>query len=70
MDNLTDEEFQILLRRGDLTLTEEEKGWVKPLFQVYLRHLKVLHSFDLEGHEVSTGFFPPTVASSESDVGR
>jgi hypothetical protein len=69
MDDMKDEEFEILLRRAGLSLTDEEKGWVRPLFEVYLRHLKVLHFFDLEGHEVLTGFFPSTVAPPEVDAG-
>ena len=70
MDDPANEEFEILLRRAGLSLNDEENGWVKPLFEVYLPHLKVLHSCDLEGHEVATGFFRPTVAPPESDVGR
>ena len=69
MVDVKDEEFEILLRRAGLSLTDEEKGWVQPLFEVYLRHLKVLHSFGLEGHEVSTGFFSSTVAPPEVDAG-
>ena len=58
METVSNAELRLLLKRIDLTLTEEEMKWVAPVFQGYLEQLKALHSLDLEGEEVGGGFMP------------
>ena len=58
MAKLSDADFDVLLQRGGLELTPEEKGWVKPVWEGFIDPLAALHQWALEGEESGRGFLP------------
>ena len=56
MNNLSEENFNLLLERARLQLTPEEKHGLKAVWQAFLQPLNDLHNWDLQGEEVSGGF--------------
>ncbi len=58
MAKLSDADFDVLLQRGGLELTPEEKGWVKPVWEGFIDPLAALHQSALEGEESGRGFLP------------
>ena len=58
MAQLSDADFDVLLHRGGLQLTPEEKGWVKPVWEGFIEPLAALHEYAVEGEESGRGFLP------------
>ncbi len=58
MNNLSEENFDLLLERARLQLTPEEKHGLKAVWQAFVQPLNELHNWDLQGEEVSGGFLP------------
>ena len=57
-ESITLEEFQRLTQQAGLQLPTEELGSLKPLWELYLQHLRVLHSIDLKAEEIGLTFHP------------
>ena len=52
------EEFQRLTQQAGLELPTEDLEGLKPLWELYLQHLSVLHSIDLKAEEIGLTFHP------------
>lgn len=63
MPEFNDSELETLLKRANLNLTEEERGWVSAALKGYMPLVEALHSLDLDGEEVGTAFLPQSEES-------
>lgn len=61
MENMPEEGLRLLLERAGLELSQVEIERLRPLYEEYLRRLKVLHSVDLQDEEVAGVFIPSLV---------
>jgi hypothetical protein len=52
------EEFRLMAERAGLGLSQDELKDLKPLYELYLPHIQLLHSVDLGAEEISTAFHP------------
>jgi hypothetical protein len=52
------EEFRFLAERAGLGLSDEELEELKPLYELYLPHIQLLHTADLKAEEISLEFHP------------
>ena len=52
------EEFRLMAERSGLGMTEEELEQLKPLYDLNLEHLHLLHSADLRPEEMEVTFQP------------
>ncbi|MGI9333742.1 MAG: amidase [Gammaproteobacteria bacterium] len=51
-----DADVEALMRRAQLTLTDEERQWVDNAFNGYRAQLEALHALDLDGEAVGAGY--------------
>ena len=52
------EEFRLMAERSGLGMTEQELEQLKPLYDLNLEHLHLLHSVDLRPEEMEVTFHP------------
>ena len=57
-ESISLEELQRLTQQAGLDLPPEELEGLKPLWELYLQHLSVLHSIDLQAEEIGLTFHP------------
>ncbi len=58
-EGVTLEEFKLMTDRAGLGLSPQELEELKPLYELYLPYIKLLHSIDLmRGEEISLDFHP------------
>ena len=50
------EEFRLMAERAGLGLTQDELAELMPLYELYLPHIKLLHSVDLGTEEIGVAF--------------
>ena len=50
------EEFGLMADRAGLGLTQEELADLKPLYDLHMSHIGILHSVDLGAEEISVAF--------------
>ncbi|MEE9248032.1 MAG: hypothetical protein V3U79_04965 [Dehalococcoidia bacterium] len=55
---VTNQELRLLFERAGLPPSQKHLDLVSPVFQGFLQQLEDLHSLDLEGEEVQSGFMP------------
>ena len=55
---LNEAELITLLKRVDLTLTEEERQWLLKVHEGFRPQLEALQALDLSGEEVESAFMP------------
>ena len=55
-EGISMEEFRLMAERAGLGLTQAELDDLKPLYELYLPHIKKLHSVDLGAEEISVSF--------------
>ena len=58
MDQVSSEDFGLLLQRAGLNLTQDERDRLRPLYERFLERLKVLHSADHGEGEVAGSYDP------------
>jgi hypothetical protein len=56
--SVSTEEFKFLTERAGLGLDPEELEALKPLYELYLQHVELLHSMDLRREEIGMAFHP------------
>lgn len=52
------DEFRLMAQRAGLGLTEQELEDLKPLYDLNLEHLRLLHAVDLRPEEMEVTFQP------------
>ena len=52
------EVFQQLVERSGLGLSQEEIKDLKPLYDLYLQNVNLIHSIDLQAEEIAMTFHP------------
>ena len=57
-DGLTLDEFRLLTEQAGLGMSPEELGELKPLYELYLQQVKLLHSVDWKAEEIGVAFHP------------
>ena len=51
-------EFKLMAERAGLGLSAEELGELRPLYEIYLPLIDLLHSVDLKAEEIALAFHP------------
>ena len=57
-EGVTPEEFRLMAQRAGLGLTDKELEDLKPLYDINLEHIQLLHSVDLRAEEIEVAFRP------------
>jgi hypothetical protein len=57
-ETVTLEEFRRLTERAGLGLSPQELEQLKPLYELYLGYVTLLHSIDLGAEEIGMAFHP------------
>ena len=52
------EQFKLMTEMAGLGLTPEELAELKPLYDLYQEHIKVLRSIDFQAEEIGLTFHP------------
>ena len=56
--SLTLNEFRFLMERAGLGLSQEELEQLKPLYDLYMQHIKPLYEVDFKAEEIGVSFHP------------
>ena len=57
-DTVSPEQFKLMAEVAGLGLKPEELEELKPLYDLYWEHIKVLHSIDFQAEEIGLTFHP------------
>ena len=52
------DEFRAMADRAGLGLSPEEVEELKPIYEMYLPHIRALHSIDFKAEEIGLAFHP------------
>ena len=55
---LTLDEFRFLIERAGLSLSHDELENLKPLYDLYMDHIKPLYAVDFKAEEIGVSFHP------------
>jgi hypothetical protein len=56
--SLTLDEFRFLIERAGLSLSQDELENLKPLYDLYMDHIKPLYAVDFKAEEIGVSFHP------------
>ena len=56
--SLTLDEFRFLTERAGMGLSQEELEQLKPLYDMYMQHIKPLYAVDFKAEEIGVSFHP------------
>ena len=57
------EDFKLLTEQAGLSLSPKELEELKPLYELYLQHVRLLKTMDLGSEEIAMAFHPDWTSS-------